>query len=90
MKPLIYIPFGAVKDTSPFSITRRPTDITTGGCFIFFDDENFHYAVEYTQPSPGKGGLEALTASSPWPINQIAGAKKVTSREELLKTQSQV
>jgi len=90
LKPLLYIPYGALKDTSPFSITRKPVDIRSRSCFIFFDDENFHYAVEYAQPPPGKGGIEDLRASVPWPQDQIAGAKKISSEYELRYTQSQV
>ncbi len=86
----MYIPYGALKDTSPFSITKKPIDIRSSSYFIFFDDENFHYAVEYVQPPPGKGGIEGLRASVPWPPDQIAGAKKITSQEELRYTQSQV
>jgi hypothetical protein len=87
LKPLLYIPFGVLRDTSPFSITKQPLQISTKACFIFFDDENFHYAVEYVKPRPEEGGLEGLAASAPWPQGQIAGAKKVAEEGELRKAQ---
>ena len=90
MKPLLYVPFGALKDTSPFSITKQPLRITTKGCFLFFEDENFNYAVEYARPDQGEGGLEDLARKAPWGDVQFAGAKKITDEAELRKAQSQV
>ncbi len=89
MKPLLYIPAGAIGDTSPFSITRKPVNITTKSCFVFFEDENFHYAVEYEKPEPGKGGLENLARISPWGPSQISGAKRIGSERGLRKVQMQ-
>lgn len=90
LKPLLYIPNGTLRDTSPFSITKQPLQIRTKGCFLFFDDENFHYAVEYIEPKEGEGGLEGLAASAPWDQHQFAGAKKITDEVELKKVQGQV
>ena len=90
VKPLLYIPFGALKDTSPFSVTRQPLQIMTRGCFLFFEDENFNYAVEYARPNEGEGGLEDLARKSPWPMDRFAGAKKVADEAELRKIQSQI
>ena len=89
MKPLLYLPFGAMRDTSPFSVTKQPLNIKTNGCFLFFEDENFHYALEYTKPGEGEGGLEDLAKRSPWGMDSFAGAKKVTDEAELRKVQSQ-
>jgi len=89
VKPLLYIPCGALRDTSPFSITKEPLQIKSVGCFLFFDDENFHYAVEYVKPGPGEGGLEGLAVSTPWGQDQIAGAKKLADEEELRRIQGQ-
>ena len=89
MKPLLYIPFGTIKDTSPFSITKNPSDIVNRGSFVFFDDESFHYAVEFEDPGPGKGGLDGISSLSPWPAEQIAGAKRVGSEADLKKVQYQ-
>ena len=89
MKPLLYVPFGALRDTSPFSITKEPLRIVTKGCFLFFEDENFNYAIEYDRPKEGEGGIEDLARKAPWGINQFAGAKKITDEAELRKVQSQ-
>lgn len=89
VKPLLYVPFGALRDTSPFSVTKEPKQIVSRGCFLFFEDENFYYAVEYTDPQEGEGGIEDLAAKAPWNQTQFAGAKKITSEPELRKTQSQ-
>ncbi len=88
MKPLLYIPWGVLSDTSPFSVTQNPLRIQAKGCFIFFDDENFHYAVEYTQPAKGEGGLEGISRLAPWGPGDVSGAKKVSSERELRSIQN--